>query len=88
MPHRTAPDHQSANHGGIGQNVLFEDLHIEFCSTSRPGDGRDDIYTNYQNNVAPGMDRDDSVLASSGTAPLVYVSLPWSDPRNLAEGQS
>jgi hypothetical protein len=70
------PDHQSFNHDGLGQNVLFEDMHIEFSSTTRPGDGRDDIYTNYQHVVAPGMDRDDSVLASSGTAPVVYVSLP------------
>ena len=66
------PDHQSANHDGLGQNVLFEDLHIEFCSTTRPGDGRDDIYTNDHNDVAPGLHRDDSVLASSGTAPVVY----------------
>ena len=68
------PDHQSVNHDGLGQNVLFEDLHVEFCSTTRPGDGRDDIYTNYQHMVAPGLDRD-SVLAPSGMAPAVYVSL-------------
>jgi hypothetical protein len=70
------PDHQSINHDGLGQNVLFEDLHIEFCSTTRPADGRDDIYTNDQQLVAPGLHRDDSVLASSGTAPMVYISLP------------
>jgi hypothetical protein len=70
------PDHQSANHDGLGQNVLFEDMHIEFCSTTRPGIGRDDIYTNDDNAVAPGLHRDDSVLASSGTAPVVFVSLP------------
>jgi hypothetical protein len=69
------PDHQSANHDGLGQNVLFEDLHVEFCPTTRPGDGRDDIYTNYQHEVAPGLDRDDSVLAPSGMAPAVFVSL-------------
>ena len=69
------PDHQSDNHDGLGQNVLFEDLHVEFCSTTRPRDGRDDIYTNYQHEVAPGTDSEDSVLASSGTAPVVYVGL-------------
>jgi hypothetical protein len=66
------PDHQSSNHDFLGQNVLFEDLHVEFCSTTRPGDGRDDIYTNDWNEVAPGRHRDDSVLASSGTPPLVW----------------
>jgi hypothetical protein len=71
------PDHQSVNHDGLGQNVLFEDLHVEFCSTTRPGDGRDDIYTNDLNEVAPGLHRDDAVLASSGTAPVVYVSMPF-----------
>ena len=69
-------DHQSANHGGVGQNVLFEDLHIEFCSTSRPGKGLDDIYTNDDHEVAPGLHRDDAVVASSGTAPVVYISIP------------
>ncbi len=69
------PDHQSINHDGLGQNVLFEDLHVEFSSTTRPGDGRDDIYTNYRHEIAPGMDSEDSVLASSGTVPVVYVGL-------------
>ena len=75
-PSDDRPDHQSANHGGLGQNVLFEDLHIEFCSTSRPGNGSDDIYSNDNNEVAPGLHRDDAVLASSGTAPVVYISIP------------
>src|SRR5208282_4177094 len=69
-------DHQSANHGGVGQNVLFEDMHVEFCCTSRPGNGNDDIYANDNHEVAPGLHRDDAVIASSGTAPLVCVRLP------------
>jgi hypothetical protein len=75
-PSTDRPDHQSDNHGGIGQNVLFEDLHIEFCCTTRPGNGSDDIYSNDNHEVAPGLHRDDSVIASSGTAPVLYVSLP------------
>ena len=70
------PDHKSDNHGGLGQNVLFEDSHVEFCSTTRPGDGSDDIYTNNANVVAPGLNRDDAVVAPSGTGPVVFVSLP------------
>jgi anti-sigma factor RsiW len=73
------PDHQSGNHGGLGQNVLFEDMHVEFCSTTRPGIGNDDIYANDDNEVAPGLHCDDSVIASSGTAPAVHVG---ASPKN------
>lgn len=69
------PDHQSANHDFLGQNVLFEDLHVEFCSTTRLADGGDDIYVNDNDEVAPGLNRDDSVLAPSGTPPVVLVRL-------------
>jgi len=75
-PSTDLPNRQSDNHGGLGQNVLFEDLHIEFCSTTRPGNGYDDIYANDNHEVAPGLNRDDSVIASSGTAPVVCVSIP------------
>ena len=70
-PSTDRPDHQSDNHSGLGQNVLFEDTHVEFCSTTRPGDGSDDIYANDNHEIAPGLHRDDSVIASSGTAPVV-----------------
>jgi hypothetical protein len=75
-PSDNRPKHQSDNHDGLGQNVLFEDGHVRFCSTTRPGDGSDDIYTNDNNEVAPGLHRDDAVIAASGTAPVVYVSIP------------
>jgi len=75
-PSLNRSDHQSDNHGGLGQNVLFEDLHIEFCPTSRPGNGVDDIYANDNYEVAPGLHRDDAVIASSGTAPVIYISMP------------
>ena len=68
-PSADRPDHQSDNHGGLGQNVLFEDLHIEFCPTTRPGNGNDDIYSNDNHEVAPGLHRDDAVIASSGRPP-------------------
>jgi hypothetical protein len=75
-PSPDRPYHQSASHGGLGQNVLFEDLHVEFCSTTRPGDGADDIFANDNNEVAPGLHRNDAVIAPSGTGPNVFVSLP------------
>jgi len=69
-------DHQSDNHGGLGQNVLFEDLHIEFWSMTRPVNGIDDIYENDDHEVAAGLHRDDAVIAPSGTAPVIYISMP------------
>jgi hypothetical protein len=71
-PSADRPEHQSDNHGGLGQNVLFEDCHIEFCTTTRPGNGNDDIYANDNHEVAAGLHRDDAVIAPSGTAPVVY----------------
>jgi hypothetical protein len=66
-PSLDQPDHQSPNHDGQGQNALFEDVHVEFCTTARPVEGADDFYQNDDNEVAPGRSRDDSVIASSGT---------------------
>jgi hypothetical protein len=73
-PSPDRPDHQSMNHGGVGQNMLFEDLHIEFSGTPRIGN--DEIYSNDNHEVAPGLHRDDAVVASSGTSPVVFISIP------------
>jgi hypothetical protein len=58
-------DHQSGNHGGSGQNVLFEDGHVEFLKTCRcmPAEHPDDIFKNSDGLVAPGHSPDDSVIA-------------------------
>ena len=73
-PREERADRQSANHGGSGQNALFEDGHVEFLATSRPAGRIDDIFANDDNLVAAGVHRNDSVIASSGVAPIVYVS--------------
>jgi hypothetical protein len=67
-------DHQSLNHGGRGQNVLFEDGHVEFVTSSQPAGSSDDIFCNDHRLVAAGIHRDDSVIAGSGTAPIVFVN--------------
>jgi hypothetical protein len=72
-PSDALPNHQSLNHGGRGQNVLFEDGHVAFATTSQPA-GSDDIFSNDDHLVAAGIHRDDSVIAGSGTAPIVYVN--------------
>jgi hypothetical protein len=73
-PTQTLPDHQSNNHGGRGQNVLFEDGHVRFLTAPRPADPGDDFFVNDTGLVAPGMHRNDSVIGSSDTPPVVLVN--------------
>lgn len=73
-PSNNLPERQSANHGGLGQNVLFEDGHVEFAATSQPTEGADDIFANDDHVVALGVHCNDSVIAPSGTAPIIFVS--------------
>jgi hypothetical protein len=73
-PREDRPDHQSDDHGGRGQNVLFEDGHVGFLTSSHPSALADDIFANDNNLVAAGLQRDDSVIASSGVTPVLYVS--------------
>jgi hypothetical protein len=68
------PGHQTDNHGGLGQNVLFEDGHVSFLTCSQPSDQLDDIFANDNYQVAPGLHRNDSVIAASGTPPVVLTS--------------
>ncbi|HUT09287.1 MAG TPA: hypothetical protein VMY42_02230 [Thermoguttaceae bacterium] len=64
---------QSFNHGGKGQNVLFEDGHVRFVVRSRPFDEADDFFANDNGVVDAGVHVHDSVIAPSSAAPLHYV---------------
>ena len=55
----------SPNHGGRGQNVLFTDGHAIFLTTRFILD--DDLFLNRHNEVRPGVDEKDCVLAPSAT---------------------
>jgi hypothetical protein len=60
----------SPNHGGYGQNVLYSDGHCDYCTKRTVGvTETDDIYLNFDHQVAPGKNRFDAVLASSATPP-------------------
>ncbi|HYT87470.1 MAG TPA: hypothetical protein VEL76_02020 [Gemmataceae bacterium] len=59
----------SRNHGGKGQNVLFQDGHVAFCSTRTVGFKGDDIYVNKEGKVASGIDWMDAVLGDSAANP-------------------
>ena len=73
-PSEGTPEHQSVNHGGSGQNVLFEDGHVEFVTCSQPCCGTDDIFSNDDHQVAAGVHTDDSVIAPSDAPPIIFVN--------------
>jgi hypothetical protein len=66
------PQYQSLNHGGRGQNVLFEDGRVVFYTSPRAG-GLDDIFVNDAGVVAAGTHRDDSVIGASRAVPVVLT---------------
>lgn len=67
------PNHQSVNHGGRGQNVLFEDGHVRFYPSSQPQTLADDFFVNDTGEVAPGSHPDDSVIGPSDAAPAMLL---------------
>ncbi|QGJ71582.1 Hypothetical protein PBC10988_32890 [Planctomycetales bacterium 10988] len=63
-PSALEPQLQSRNHGGKGQNVLFEDGHVQFLSDPvLPASAMDHIFLNRIGLQAPGLDEQDSVMA-------------------------
>jgi hypothetical protein len=62
----------SPNHGGLGQNVLYSDLHVGWHTSRRIGPRDDDIYLNDNEQLAPGVDADDHVLL-----PSLVPALGW-----------
>ncbi len=65
------PDFQTVNHSARGQNVLFEDGHVQFLATpSIPGPSSH-IFTNDAGRIAPGLHVDDPVIVSSTAYPLL-----------------
>ena len=67
-PSTTTINGPSENHGGKGQNCLFEDLSVRFVSGNSIAD--DQIYVNSHNIVAPGISARDNVIGASHLAPL------------------
>jgi hypothetical protein len=72
-PSGNGPYRQSANHGGRGQNVLFEDSHVDFLTTAHWEKPADDVYLNDTGLVGPGTHRNDAVIGSSGSTPIIFV---------------
>jgi hypothetical protein len=64
------PDYRSLNHGGRGQNVLFENCRVIFLRMPHPAGHPDHFYVNDTGVVAAGRHRDDSVIAA-GTSIMI-----------------
>ncbi len=52
----------SDSHGGLGQNVVFADGHVEFSKSRRFHNAGDDIYTNHKGEVSPPSSPEDMIL--------------------------
>jgi hypothetical protein len=54
------------NHEGHGQNVLFEDEHLQYLTTCKAHGCNDHIFLNDEGEQAPGMHANDAVIGGSG----------------------
>jgi len=63
-PHSVAPGN-SPNHGGRGQNVLYNDLHVGWHNTRRLNPNDSDMFLNNRNQLAPGLGLTDAALLPS-----------------------
>jgi hypothetical protein len=69
-PSDTQPGRVSANHRGRGQNLLYEDGHVQFLMKLPSPDLTDDPFHNRDGRVAAGLDCDDAVLGTSSDPPF------------------
>lgn len=63
--------HQSDNHGGSGQNVLFESGRVSFLTTCNAAGSHDNLFLNEDGFVAAGKHLNDAVIGSSFMPPNV-----------------
>lgn len=69
-PNQQSKGYQSTNHGGYGQNVWFEDGHVQFLEDGMvPGELRDNIFLNDDGEVGPGLHLNDAVIGTSASTP-------------------
>ena len=64
-------DRQSANHGGRGQNVLFEDLHVDYLHHCRADEATDNVYLSDRGYVEAGRHWNDAVIGNSWARPVL-----------------
>lgn len=69
-PNPDSPRHATLNHDGKGQNVLYEDGHVQFIRTSQLHRLEEDFFSNDDGRVEAGKHENDAVVAPSQTPPL------------------
>lgn len=65
--------YQSANHGGCGQNVIFQDLSCRYIKCYQAQNQQDHWYLNDEGQPAAGCRSTDIVLAPSEATPVLEV---------------
>ena len=75
-PSVSRSDRQSVNHDSRGQNVLYEDGHVSFESSSVPTPTADNIFANDDGAMSAGVHINDSVVGPSAVPPVVFVGNP------------
>ncbi len=65
---------QSANHGGCGQNVLYQDLSIRYVQQCTQSDNTDHLFLNEDDQHAAGRHQQDIVLGRSEIRPFRHAS--------------
>ncbi len=84
VPSLYLPGRVSANHGGRGQNLCYEDGHVAFVIDPQL-EGRDDPLRNRLGFAEVGVDRDDAVVLPSAMPPILE---PLLDVPGTIGGQS
>jgi hypothetical protein len=75
-PSPTLVTAQSVNHGSRGQNVLFEDGHVDHLTSCLACPyTKDDLYHNDEGQVAAGRHANDTVIGPSDVPPLGWESV-------------
>lgn len=65
--------YQSANHGGCGQNILYQDMHVEHSRQCKCKKNRDHLYLNDDGRADAGCHEDDAVLGPSDATPVIEL---------------
>jgi hypothetical protein len=68
-PDVTGSDDNSPNHGGYGQNVLYNNGNVRWCTNPYNGPDRDNIYLNRDGKMEAGVDPEDTVLGAGDASP-------------------
>jgi hypothetical protein len=72
-PSSAIAGYQSANHGGCGQNVLFQDLSVKYCKQCKCQKKLDHWFLNDKGQPAAGIHENDMVLGPSNATPVIEL---------------